>query len=84
MLLTSNQNSSTRTSQYIQKIEDMILGKIKVQYRDSLIDQKINSITKDSDPARSFEKRERHSKGHGRAISNFSTLNSFPSRDLYG
>lgn len=42
MILSSNQNSSNRVEQHIQKIEDIILGKLKITYKNSLIDQKIN------------------------------------------
>lgn len=73
MVLASNQQSASRTDQYLRKVEEAVLEKLRLTYRNNLIDQKISEVT-DRD-------RKSTGKSHGRTLSNWSTLSSCPSQE---
>ena len=72
MLIASNQQSTARTQQYLQKVEEAVLDKLRLTFRNSLIDQKISEVTD--------RNRKSNGKSHIRTLSNWSTLSSCPSQ----
>jgi hypothetical protein len=72
MVIASNQQSTSRTEQYLRKVEEAVLEKLRLTYRNSVIDQKISEVT-DRD-------RKSTGKPHARTLSNWSTLSSCPSQ----
>jgi hypothetical protein len=73
MVLASNQQSAARTEQYLRKVEEAVLDKLRLTFRNSVIDQKISEVTD--------RNRKSSGKTHSRTLSNWSTLSSCPSQE---
>jgi hypothetical protein len=67
MVAASNQQGSARTQEYLQRVEAAVLEKLRLSFRNSLIDQKISEAT-----GRCSSKS---------TLTNWSTLSSCPSHE---
>lgn len=68
MVAASNQQGTARTQEYLQRVEAAVLEKLRLSFRNSLIDQKISEAT-----SRCSSKN---------TLANWSTLSSCPSQEI--